>query len=281
MESQEHLTEEQIALFAEAINSGTAYTLPTPWRAHVDSCAQCAFEVTAVSELVDAEQDTAQSPVKTSSSNWFLSHKRLAWFGIAASIMLIAVLGYFFMQERVNKQGGILADSKEQPTTDSRPNPDSNNKDKASLVNVADTSKTGENTQIVVGVEESDLTRNESEPTQSAGQNQLAYLPQKHLEALTQRFTNGNMRSEQGAFSYPAIIRADSGESISIQLDSAQNEAVILEFLDNTGQKLFEVNTSEHRYQVQKLQSPGLYYYKVISQEFDLLFCGKIIIVKE
>lgn len=281
MESQEHLTEEQIALFAEAINTGTEYTIPDQWRAHVDGCAQCAFEVTAVSELVDKEQHSAQPFLKQSSPNWLLQHKFILMSGIAASILLIAVLGYFLLQERVENQDNIIAKLEEQLSTNSEPKAANNSKESVPLSNKADTGVNKNKPQVADNLEEADLTRNIPETTRETNQKELAYVPQEHLEALTQRFTDGNMRSEQGTFSYPAIIRAKSGESITLPLDTTQHGSVILEFLDNSGQKLFEETTSEHRYSLQKLQSPGLYYYKVIGQEFDLLFCGKIIIDKE
>ena len=53
MKVQEHLTEDQVAQFAEALNSKKEAELPGEWKKHVAECDQCAFAVIVVSGLIE------------------------------------------------------------------------------------------------------------------------------------------------------------------------------------------------------------------------------------
>ncbi|MGM0497950.1 MAG: hypothetical protein ACQESJ_08535 [Bacteroidota bacterium] len=50
-----HLTEEQIAAYAEALALGTESSLPSECRKHMAECAQCTQEVRMVSQIIDEE----------------------------------------------------------------------------------------------------------------------------------------------------------------------------------------------------------------------------------
>jgi hypothetical protein len=76
----------------------------------------------------------------------------------------------------------------------------------------------------------------------------------------------------------PHEIEYKQGSQILIKIENPENSPLILEFFNNKGEKLFEKETSEETCQVEKLTTPGLYYWKLLNQDFDLLYCGKIVI---
>ncbi len=53
MDTQLHLTEEQIAQCVDAMSEGTYDLLPAPVREHVAHCDLCSSEILMVSEITD------------------------------------------------------------------------------------------------------------------------------------------------------------------------------------------------------------------------------------
>ncbi|MGM0650115.1 MAG: hypothetical protein ACQES1_06355, partial [Bacteroidota bacterium] len=91
---QKHLTPEQIARCADAINSGTYHQLPAYLRNHLRECDQCAEEVINVADI---SSDTAISHMslerntdKTIKSPRKSINKKMM-IGIAASVVILAV----------------------------------------------------------------------------------------------------------------------------------------------------------------------------------------------
>ena len=96
MKDVEHLTEEQIAIYAENLTSGTESSLPEEWLKHVAECVQCAQEVKMVSQLIEED---IKAPDSKFQNNYkpFQRRKFLTQFAIAAPIVLIIGVGLFFV----------------------------------------------------------------------------------------------------------------------------------------------------------------------------------------
>lgn len=63
-----HLSEDQIAVFAEALSSGNEASLPAEWRMHVAECKYCAHKIRMVSEII--EEGTDISGVDSAKKNF-------------------------------------------------------------------------------------------------------------------------------------------------------------------------------------------------------------------
>jgi hypothetical protein len=86
------------------------------------------------------------------------------------------------------------------------------------------------------------------------------------------------MRGDDISVLSPHKMEVKQGSEILIKIKNPENSSLIFEFFDNKNKKLFEKETTEETCQVKKLTKPGLYYWKLLNQDFDLLYCGKIII---
>jgi len=271
MKNREHLTEDQIAVFAEALSAGTESSLPEEWRNHVYKCDQCAEEVKMVSQIIDDKSKEFSNEKKNKPSP---SRRFLARYAIAASFVVIIGLGILFTLNYTSNKNKNLADlDKPQPVADTsekknglteKPEYTEKKTDKDSA-----RSKEIENVEIQKKHQDS-KTKN----------NRLAYVPDNLLQQLSDRFKDANMRGDDVSVLSPHKIEVKQGSEILIKIKNPENSSLILEFFDNKGEKLFEKETSEETYQVEKLTQPGLYYWKLLNQDFDLLYCGKIVIEK-
>jgi len=267
---REHLTEDQISIYAEAISSGKESTIPEEWQLHVAECEKCAHEVAMVSQIID-EEGAQKKPT-------IASKKFFARFGVAASILVIIGAGIFFTIMLTNNQQDNIAalESGEQ---------------------VADSLKSKYLQEKVLPSEKERDTNKNEEVKNSAGIQKpeeiksgpihqkpedisvkLAYLPDENLEKLAKRYKTANMRGEYVSVVSPHEIKSKKGSDIVIELKNPENSTLILEFFNNKGKKLFEKETSKENLQVKELTKPGLYYWKLLNQDFDLLYCGKVVV---
>ena len=268
MSEYKHLSEEQIAIFAEALSSGKETSIPAEWRQHITECDQCAHEVALVSQIIEEEEEGTPKKERSaeSSNTRFILRKILVRFGVAASVILIIGAGICFtVMLTDNQQNNIAALDTNERVSDT-PEPNSSQE----KVMPVDKRKDAIKAEVV----------NDSAGTQKPENNKikLAYAPDKNLEKLAQRFESGSMRGDDVSAESPHEINAKQGSEILIELKNPENNSVIIEFFNNQGKKLFEKETSQETYQVKKLTEPGLYYWKLLNQDFDLIYCGKIVI---
>ena len=111
----------------------------------------------------------------------------------------------------------------------------------------------------------------------SVNKNLLAYAVNEELEKLVERYTETSLRGDFSV-NIKSIIEIKSNEDLVFEWNNTNKENLTLEFFNNSGDKLFEEKTSENRFTTTGLSNSGLYYWKLINEDFDLLFCGKIIV---
>lgn len=252
-----HLSEEEIALYAEALIANKANEIDANFKDHILECDECADKVLSVTEITEDFRAEEQSNlVKT------IPLKKIYWLRIAASIVLIAGVGLIIFQvKQVNKpQPPVIADTKD------------------SIITTIDSSKIiKEQTNIIAETENETVDSIAPEEiTQTVNENLLAYAVNENLEKLVNRFIEANLR-DSFSVDIKSLVEIKSNEEIIFELNN-NKELFILEFFNNQGEKLFEEETSENNYKTTRLKEPGLYYWKLLNEDFDLLFCGKIII---
>ncbi|MFO7791263.1 MAG: hypothetical protein R6V32_11920, partial [Bacteroidales bacterium] len=122
---QEHLTPEQIARCADAINSGTYHQLPEYLRNHLRECDQCAEEVINVSDISSdkslSHMSLERNIDKTIKSPRKNINKKLL-IGIAASVVILAVALILSFSQLLNPDKEQVAVEQTAPAVDDQQN---------------------------------------------------------------------------------------------------------------------------------------------------------------
>lgn len=276
----QHLTEEEIAICADALNLGAYRDLPAHLREHLAQCDQCAGEVLMVTEVA-GEFDfkaEAEKPVKEK------TQRIIAW---SVSVAAAAALILLIIDQEVNplEENQLLSknstteqtikstDKSEQPSSGEAEIQEQNkvsNKSEFGSQNIA------EDSEFPAGTAASAPA-----PTFEDSPDTLKFLarytPNENMEKLVNRF-KGNMRDNGDIVVKSPVSITCSGSSLVIKWENPDRKRLIIEVLDNEGKQLMEAETDQEEYTITNL-SDGLYYWKLISgSEYDLLFCGKIIV---
>ena len=93
-ENIEHLTEEQLAQYAEAYILDSLDALPTDIRKHIHECDQCSVEAL---HLIDILKKEEIAEVENSSHPENRRKQYLMYFILAAVILVLTFLAYFLL----------------------------------------------------------------------------------------------------------------------------------------------------------------------------------------
>jgi|AntRauTorcE11898_2_1112593.scaffolds.fasta_scaffold02246_3 hypothetical protein len=256
-----HLSEEYIAQYAEALARGEQDYLPEEMRKHVKECNHCADEVMAVYELMD----TAASDVRQGKKNKF-SMKPAYWVSIAAGItILIGVGGYmiFYGDKQVEMPAVAEKEENIRQSDDLADERDTLDQDTTRAMLIA------ADTQKRKPLEVADDKANKPLLAQ-------AFEPHEGLEKLAARFEGESMRSSGFKVVSPHQIIVDGEESINFEWSAEQHQQYIFTLLDNSNSIVFEKTVSHNGHTLEEPLNSGLYYWKLMNEDFDLLYCGKI-----
>jgi hypothetical protein len=260
----EHLTEEELAFYAEQLSSGTLEKVSEHTREHVAQCDECAKEALAIFDILNMDMDTGdQATLKSPKSR----KKIFSSLAIAAGIAIIIGL-FFIIQEKAGttqeaKPTKLAEKKKEQaPVLIEENKHDTYPQDKVSGQT--------EKSSLVFGKEEEE---EEERKTNYIAEN---YEPDPRLEKLTERFARGTFRDAEMEIKTPSSIEAKQGQPIILQWENPGKENLILELFDNKGKQVEEIELSGEKYTLSPERAAGLYYWKLMNMDFDLLFCGKI-----
>jgi hypothetical protein len=278
----QHLTEEEIAICADALNSGGYRDLPSHLREHLALCDECGGEVLMVTEVAGEFDFKGESekPVKEK------AQRIIAWsISIAAAVALILLV----IDQEINPFGNDQLISQNSTTEQTIRNTDSKTPQKAS------TEESGNKEEGInskkAETQSQDIPDNSEFPGSSAPSAPTPtmestpdtlkflakYTPDETLEKLVTRF-KGNLRNNSDVVMETPVSITQSQSFIVIKWENPEKKRLIIEVFDNEGKQILETETNEEEYTLNDL-SKGLYYWKLISgSDFDLLFCGKITI---
>lgn len=264
-----HLTDEQTAVYAEHLISGTTNKLPQEIRAHVKNCTLCAQEILMVAHTVENPNNHTDKPIILSNTDR-KKIKSTRWLSIAASVAII-LCGSYFINHFLDPASPNTVAQKQATQAieapDHSPLMNTGIKEQESVITSNDT-----NTQMTKTPQ---LTKASPQTKLIPKKTQVAYAPNTELEKLYLRYQNGTLRGDEIKILSPAHINGKKGE-IQLQWNNEAKQLLILEFLNNKGEILFETETHESDYTPIRLQKSGLYYWKLMNADFDLVFCGKI-----
>jgi len=255
MENKEnHLSKEQIAIYAEALAIDNSVNLPDNVKRHAKDCDKCISEIHAVSEIL---RDNYKNSIADGLNNAKKSSNTSIrfWLVATASIIILATLGYLFTRDNTVSDNTLMAID----STLFESN------------NIASTYKEIDNNiSDTVSITNSDTIKPKNKRIA------LAYVSNKDLEKLVNRFNNINMRSEGISISTPSSIVFSKNDSINIKWKNTNNQYLTIEIFDNKGKRIASKTSSKDIVTITEITKKGLYYWKLINEDSDILFCGKI-----
>jgi len=253
-----HLSEEQIAIYAEALATDTSVNLPDDIKKHVKNCEECTSEIHIVSEVLREKYKNSIAEglnnVKKSTSN------SMRYWLAAASIIIIAALGYLFTRTSNTTDNNLIAIDSTLFETE----------------NIAYTYDEVDNSTIDTITTITDNSKEKKVITPKKKEIAIAFLANKELDKLVSRFENANMRSKDISIITPSYIKLNKNDSINLQWNNTNNQYLTIEIFDNKGTKITSKTSSKNIVTINEISKNGLYYWKLINEDYDLLFCGKI-----
>lgn len=267
MSIDNHLSEEQIAQCADAIVGGRYGELDSELRNHLTICDDCAAEVLSVTDIVIDFKANASKGKLIRFKPW------------VAAVSGVAAVGLIFFV--------AMALLKQNPNTQNL----AENEYKFPAVGVVDSAELiGSPTEEVESLanlekpeDKSDVVSPKSAPKQketpmkskpvdsfSGG----SYVPDQTLEILFENFTQA-YRGEDIVILSSGVTELPGTDSL--KWSNPSKEELYVEFFDNTGNRFLTLTERSSGISIPDLNN-GLYYWKLINQDFDLLFVGKIVV---
>ncbi|MFP4047243.1 MAG: hypothetical protein ACLFPH_03760 [Bacteroidales bacterium] len=268
MSNDKHLTPEEIAQCAEAINDGRYETLEVSLRNHLNSCDDCAGEVMMISEL--SRELEGNSVFDPKPGNTYSGKKLyIGLVAAAAAIILLFIIPLLENKKNTVNNSLYVKDFGDLPVFVVDEAKDTVYFKKHNIMEIA-------------------LKNNESSVIEEPGDKQevAAQEEAKQKELLAEYQTNENLEqlyeNLQGAYRSRAV-KVNTPPTItyaeidSLSWENPENEKLYVEFFDNKGEEVQTLVVEEEQVLIPDL-SRGLYYWKLINEDFDLLFVGKIIV---
>lgn len=298
-----HLTEEEISMCADALQQGSYDQLPGSIKEHLAECDQCANEVLLVADVsqeMDFKLERQEAPN--------LKRRRFIVWGtaIAASLALLFIVfdgsrksddgsNYLAQEQQLSESSpqnetdqGIPAEEQateeiNDGTRDVRDEQNIASPDEEARKNIA-SNEGMESTDVPAESGDVDkkvpaasmppaLVTDECDTLRLLAQAET----NEKLEKLVNRF-EGRLRDNGDVQVQAPVTIVAEGSTALIKWENPENRLLIIEVIDNMGQKVFEAETRDQEYTLTNL-AEGLYYWKLISgEDFDLLFCGRILV---
>ncbi len=251
-----HLTEEGMALYAETLQSENWTALAKEVGLHIEDCSVCHGEALALYALL-SEMD---KPTKDKEVGGKLVQlKILRW----AMVAVLAGLSFYFYRylDRPNTQDSIQQD---------RPiaNEEVNKEEVTPIVKEEKESTTPKK-------ENTESTSIPTAPASKPDNRDLYasnFVPSEQMEALLTDVVRGDdlelIRPKQ-----KAVFQVQ--ENILFEWAGTNEEALFLQIENNKGEKVYQTPLSNLQFNFQADLPPGLYYWRLESEE-DLLMIGRL-----
>jgi len=253
MLKNEHLTESDIAYCAEAVKNGTFESLDAYIRTHLEACDACAQEVLAVTAIIGSLEkgtfefslkDTPELPLVKSSK--FSSYSTLTKVAAVAAILIFAVSSAVIIMMKTNTV------EPQSPTYIAAKNTEKNVLDQDTIEEApANNLLTVENNNTYIA----------------------SYEPHEMLETLFNN-SRGTYRSVDVKVKTPSEVQFVNTNVLS--WSNPRHEKLYVEIFNNNGTMIESYTLNTEEMPLPPLEK-GLYYWKLINEEYDLLFVGKII----
>jgi len=242
---EDHLSDEAIAMYADAMQQNKEYNLPPTVLKHVEDCLQCKKNVFAIYEI-NKNKDSIES------NSHALRNNTGNFLRIAAALILIIGIGFLLYN--------IIGVNKTKTTP------------------ITDLKSTESQHKVKSPIEKDSATiPKKSLPAPQIKQNELALNTQE--SEMFEGLINSSYRSNEVEITSPRLNQLFSPtQMIIFQFKSDNPSTYIIKLYNNKGEKIFQSEAfSNTRYSLRKKLPVGLYYWKLEMQE-DLLYVGKIFV---
>ncbi len=248
-----HLTEEEIALSAEAMIAGDLSHLEPRVREHLDHCTQCAGEVMMVAEVSGEVPEITAAPVLTKPLWGYVA---LLAAAVVVIVMIINVPGWFKpASHHSSDMAGVVQDS-------INPSANQPNQDSEKATSIVDNTSNKQQKQ-----------EQKSQTKSTLGDNALAYAPNEALENLVNQYLTA-YRSDE-TVELRSGVDLQFPETDSLLWKNPDNISLTLEWYNNWGVLIQTVKTQQNGAPIPPFEN-GLYYWKLMNEDFDLLGVGKV-----
>ena len=257
-----HLTEEEIAQYADEIAFDKSSRLSGELKQHVKECDICAEEILSTTNVIRAENiENIEIKAEVNNNESGGNKKRIiVWLAIAASIAFIVTLGILFSNYGNSHIESRMAIDSTNINTDAIVEQHNKQPEK-------DTLKLKEEQQII----------EKYAPKADENIEALAFVSNKELEKLSHRYTD-NLRSNEVVVITSNTINYNTGDSINLEWENNDKHELLIEIYNNNGEMIFNETCNNNSLTINTSNKVGLYYWKLINEDFDLIYCGKIII---
>ncbi|MDP2721806.1 MAG: hypothetical protein Q8O72_03515 [Bacteroidales bacterium] len=259
METLIHLSEEEIAQCAEAMAGGTLSQLDDRLRKHLDFCPQCAGEVMMVAELTKETGEIA-FPMHKSIKPW---HYVALLAAASAIILLVINIPGIFNNENPSENKLALS------STDS--------------ISVENGGKSvlPEKTDMAIPLlsynsHSQEINQKNEVDLEISDEILATYAPNETLEKLVEN-TRVSSRGDDIDVITESGIRFP--EADSIEWKNPDSIMLTIEWYNNLGELIKTNQSTGNSIPVPNLEN-GLYYWKLMNNDFDLLGAGKVVVEK-
>lgn len=247
-----HINEEQIAMVADALNAGDVSSLPADVKAHIAKCDDCANKALIVSELTLDNNSNTVNLKNSNTKNPFLKYYIYA---IAAASIIILFL-VFYLQKPIKVDNNI-ADSDDSLRTTEQ----------------VDTNKiTPQTAQTVIKEEYIDKEKLKKVRDKKL----VAFVENRKLEDNFCRFSNSEMRSIDLNIISNQTLKIHNTKGLKLEW-TKPSSPIIVELFNNKGEKIMSKETNNAFVDINSIEKEGLYYWKLLDEDYNIIYCGKII----
>ncbi len=279
MSDSKHLTPEQIAFTAEAINENRFEKVDAEIRRHLTDCDQCSSDVLMVADIAfDFKKgQKEQKPGTFRLKNYSFFYPLLT----AAAVIGFGVVVFAFLWKPATENNlteSTHPDSKEYHESNALIPQDHEVIDLQTDTQPEgnDPSVTSEKEKDENEGDEDTLPNAEEEKNQQSSDSQVLlarFTPHEDLEKLVNN-SDSFYRGRAIKIKVPSSIYWSDFDSL--KWSNPENKNLVVEFFNNDNERILIENTTRQGISVPDL-APGVYYWKLIDKEnIDLLFTGKI-----
>ena len=256
-----HLTNEELAIYVDALESNSLENIDESIIKHVLECDHCAKDAIELNHILFSKKPQTEKTRIRKNAIYYLSA------AVAASLILFMIL---FNTDTFNQKHKKL--SADNLTEDSLIK---KGMDTMGVISKKDEKKKKEkkSTDTTLSKE----TKKHNQPTVLLAE---AYVSNSNLEKLVNRF-KGNVRGDIVEILTPSEFEIQKQEKIILRWLNEYQEEIFIEVFNNNGEKIYNTTSVSDSVIIEKTLDNGLYYWKIFNTEFDLLFTGKIIIKEQ
>jgi len=249
MNKIEHLTDEQLALYAGLLRSKNTKVAPNDIAVHIAECNSCASEALELSFILD-DLDLKQTSITVNTKSKINIRK---YYAAAAAILLpILIWTVISLFTEINI-----------PSTVKKflPNRINDTVDRFAKDLIVDTFQNDHN----LNYDDNYLLAE-------------SYIPHPETESIINSFKTGSYRSDEIIIHSESELIFSGANKVLLKWKNPDAAELQIEIFDNEAVNIESKTITTEKYTIEQKLENGLYYWKLFNEEYDLLFCGKIII---